>query len=110
MSLALSSDHVYSVGSRCPFDRLLKAEQIVVFMPRYLQEIGYTDTIIDVRSARVRSLLGLQPVSGDSDGEGQPALVNGEQQPSKRDSQNKRCVFQVKLLMICEGDEEMEDK
>lgn len=26
---------------------------------RYLQEIGYTDTIIDVRSNRVRSLLGL---------------------------------------------------
>merc|ERR1719242_1632880 len=27
---------------------------------QYLQEIGYTDTIIDVRSNRVRSLLGLQ--------------------------------------------------
>lgn len=28
-------------------------------MRHYLQEIGYTDTIIDVRSNRVRSLLGL---------------------------------------------------
>jgi len=28
---------------------------------QYLQEIGYTDTIIDVRSNRVRSLMGLQP-------------------------------------------------
>ncbi len=27
---------------------------------QYLQEIGYTDTIIDVRSNRVRSLLGLE--------------------------------------------------
>ncbi|KAK3595497.1 hypothetical protein CHS0354_021595, partial [Potamilus streckersoni] len=45
---------------------------------QYLQEIGYTDTIIDVRSARVRNLLGLQPRT-DNDGEGaQPALVNGE--------------------------------
>lgn len=26
---------------------------------RYLQEIGYTDTVIDVRAARVRQLLGL---------------------------------------------------
>jgi len=26
---------------------------------RYLQEIGYTDTIIDVRSARIRQMLGL---------------------------------------------------
>ncbi len=44
---------------------------------RYLQEIGYTDTIIDVRSNRVRSLLGLgegadvnednRPVNGVSD-------------------------------------------
>ncbi|XP_076464656.1 striatin-3-like isoform X8 [Babylonia areolata] len=57
---------------------------------QYLQEIGYTDTIIDVRSARVRSLLGLQPVSGENENDGPPALVNGEQQPGKRDNQGKR--------------------
>ncbi|KAL8590062.1 hypothetical protein ACOMHN_034293 [Nucella lapillus] len=57
---------------------------------QYLQEIGYTDTIIDVRSARVRSLLGLQPVSSEMDMDGQPALTNGEQQPIKRDSSGKR--------------------
>lgn len=57
---------------------------------RYLQEIGYTDTIIDVRSARVRSLLGLQPISGDNETESQPALVNGEQQPGKREGPGKR--------------------
>ena len=45
---------------------------------RYLQEIGYTDTIIDVRSARVRSLLGLQPRSDNGADGAQPALVNGE--------------------------------
>lgn len=28
-------------------------------MSRYLQEVGYTDTILDVRSSRVRSILGL---------------------------------------------------
>ena len=67
-----------------------------MFVHRYLQEIGYTDTIIDVRSARVRSLLGLQPVAGDNENDGQPALVNGEQQPGKRDSQGKRYV---KLLL-----------
>lgn len=66
---------------------------------RYLQEIGYTDTIIDVRSARVRSLLGLQPVAGDNDNEGQPALVNGEQQPGKRDSQGKRYVM-VRMVIV----------
>ena len=51
---------------------------------RYLQEIGYTDTIIDVRSARVRSLLGLQPHAVDSNSDNsQTGLVNGEQQPGK---------------------------
>ncbi|KAL8610961.1 hypothetical protein ACOMHN_042577 [Nucella lapillus] len=57
---------------------------------QYLQEIGYTDTIIDVRSARVRSLLGLQPLSGENETDGPQALVNGEQQPGKRDNQGKR--------------------
>ncbi|RUS81728.1 hypothetical protein EGW08_010482 [Elysia chlorotica] len=57
---------------------------------QYLQEIGYTDTIIDVRSARVRSLLGLQTQSGDSDADiSQSVLVNGDQ-PNKRDNQGKR--------------------
>ncbi|XP_029650817.1 striatin-3 isoform X4 [Octopus sinensis] len=48
---------------------------------QYLHEIGYTDTIIDVRSAKVRSLLGLQPHNSETDCT-QAALINGEQ-PSK---------------------------
>ena len=32
---------------------------IICIFFRYLQEIGYTDAILDVRSSRVRSLLGL---------------------------------------------------
>ena len=43
-------------------------------MCRYLQEIGYTDTIIDVRSVRVRQLLGLPPLADSG------AVVNGEPQ------------------------------
>ena len=68
----------------------------VLNIARYLKEIGYTDTIIDVRSARVRSLLGLQP-QHENEGEGaQPALVNGE-------SSNKRAIDQGKarLVMFC---------
>ena len=48
---------------------------------RYLQEIGYTDTIIDVRSARVRSLLGLQSHAQENEADAaQSALVqmNGD--------------------------------
>ncbi|XP_013409886.1 striatin-3 isoform X2 [Lingula anatina] len=44
---------------------------------QYLQEIGYTDTIIDVRSSRVRSLLGLQPLSENESEAGQH-MVNGD--------------------------------
>lgn len=63
---------------------------LLLFIARYLQEIGYTDTIIDVRSARVRSLLGLQTQTGETDADiSQSILVNGEQQ-NKRDSQGKR--------------------
>lgn len=57
---------------------------------RYLQEIGYTDTIIDVRSARVRSLLGLQAHNNEADADGaQPALVNGEHSAKRNNDQSK---------------------
>jgi striatin 1/3/4 len=42
-----------------------------------LQEIGYTDTIIDVRSNRVRSLLGLNPTGAATDKEEAVGTVNG---------------------------------
>ncbi len=41
-----------------------------------MQEIGYTDTIIDVRSSRVRQLLGIQS-HGENDNDNRQ-LVNGE--------------------------------
>ena len=53
---------------------------------RYLQEIGYTDTIIDVRSSRVRSLLGLSN-NTDSEDMNTPAL-NGNEPSNKQASDN----------------------
>jgi hypothetical protein len=35
-------------------------------LKQYLQEIGYTDTIIDVRSSRLRTLLGLKSLSNSN--------------------------------------------
>ncbi|KAJ8313273.1 hypothetical protein KUTeg_009190 [Tegillarca granosa] len=64
-----------------------------------LQEIGYTDTIIDVRSARVRSLLGLQVHNNEADADGaQPALVNGEHSVKRNNDQSKaasesKCMY-----------------
>uniref|UniRef100_A0A8C9ZU67 Striatin n=1 Tax=Sander lucioperca TaxID=283035 RepID=A0A8C9ZU67_SANLU len=45
---------------------------------QYLQEVGYTDTILDVKSQRVRALLGLSGDSGDQPSERRGELmVNG---------------------------------
>nr|CAD7259828.1 unnamed protein product [Timema shepardi] len=59
---------------------------------RYLQEIGYTDTIVDVRSNRVRSLLGL---NNNAEGEenlnnsSTVAALNGNESSNKRASENQ---------------------
>lgn len=53
---------------------------------QYLQEIGYTDTIIDVRSNRVRSLLGLQ---SDQENETNQNLANGAE-TTRRVPDNRR--------------------
>ncbi|XP_029040474.1 connector of kinase to AP-1 isoform X1 [Osmia lignaria lignaria] len=53
---------------------------------QYLQEIGYTDTIIDVRSNRVRSLLGLNN-NTDSEDLNTPAL-NGNEPSNKQTNEN----------------------
>ncbi|GAB6031707.1 Striatin-3, variant 2 [Chamberlinius hualienensis] len=56
---------------------------------QYLQEIGYTDTVIDVRSARVRSLLGLTSNKAENEEARNNAVnVNGEQ-PAKRASETQ---------------------
>lgn len=51
----------------------------IVCCCRYLQEVGYTDTILDVKSQRVRALLGLTGEGGGKAGErpGTEPLVNG---------------------------------
>jgi len=64
----------------------IKMTKVIIYWNfRYLQEIGYTDTIIDVRSARVRQLLGL---NSNSDADDNRQLVNGEQ-TGKRPSEGQ---------------------
>lgn len=54
---------------------------------RYLQEVGYTDTILDVKSQRVKALLGLAGDSGERPGEKRPEpMVNGTEPSSMKDS------------------------
>ncbi|XP_027537408.1 LOW QUALITY PROTEIN: striatin [Neopelma chrysocephalum] len=44
---------------------------------QYLQEVGYTDTILDVKSKRVRALLGLSSDASDKENRNQEPMVNG---------------------------------
>lgn len=56
---------------------------------QYLQEIGYTDTIIDVRSNRVRSLLGLNNNSEQEDNNS-PSINGNENNKRASESQGRR--------------------
>ncbi|KAK1886286.1 Striatin [Dissostichus eleginoides] len=52
-----------------------------------VKEVGYTDTILDVKSQRVRSLLGLTGDSGDNPSENKAEhMVNGTEPSSMKDS------------------------
>eukprot|EP00063_Salmo_salar_P053743 XP_014028578.1 PREDICTED: striatin-like isoform X2 [Salmo salar] len=54
---------------------------------QYLQEVGYTDTILDVKSQRVRALLGLAGDSGERPSVRNPEpMVNGTEPSLQKDS------------------------
>lgn len=57
---------------------------------QYLQEVGYTDTILDVRSQRVRSLLGLagSEQNGSVETKNLEQILNGGDSPTKRKGQD----------------------
>uniref|UniRef100_A0AAY5ENQ1 Striatin N-terminal domain-containing protein n=1 Tax=Electrophorus electricus TaxID=8005 RepID=A0AAY5ENQ1_ELEEL len=57
---------------------------------QYLQEVGYTDTILDVRSQRVRSLLGLSgsEQNGSVETKNLDQILNGGESPAKRKGQD----------------------
>ncbi|XP_063803529.1 striatin-3 isoform X2 [Pseudophryne corroboree] len=61
---------------------------------QYLQEVGYTDTILDVRSQRVRSLLGLSSSepNGSVETKNLEQILNGGDSPSlkQKGQENKR--------------------
>ena len=50
-------------------NELIEIAWYILFRFRYLQEIGYTDKVLDMRSARVRSLLGITTDDLPSDNE-----------------------------------------
>lgn len=59
---------------------------------QYLQEVGYTDTILDVRSQRVRSLLGLSSSepNGSVETKNLEQILNGGESPKQKGQEIKR--------------------
>ncbi|XP_012323826.2 striatin-3 isoform X2 [Aotus nancymaae] len=59
---------------------------------QYLQEVGYTDTILDVRSQRVRSLLGLSnsEQNGSVETKNLEQILNGGESPKQKGQEIKR--------------------
>ncbi|XP_024268616.1 striatin-3 [Oncorhynchus tshawytscha] len=59
---------------------------------QYLQEVGYTDTILDVRSQRVRSLLGLSgsEQNGSVENKNLELILNGGESPAKPKGQDMK--------------------
>ncbi|KAG1929701.1 striatin [Pimephales promelas] len=69
-----------------PANSQLSWKQGRQLLRQYLQEVGYTDTILDVKSQRVKALLGLAGDSGERPGDQRPEpMVNGTEPSELRD-------------------------
>uniref|UniRef100_A0A8C1LN92 Striatin, calmodulin binding protein n=1 Tax=Cyprinus carpio TaxID=7962 RepID=A0A8C1LN92_CYPCA len=71
---------------------------------RYLQEVGYTDTILDVKSQRVKALLGLAGDSGERPGDKRTEpMVNGTEPASLKDSTTTMIgiIHLKKIILSC---------
>uniref|UniRef100_A0A8B9LRX3 Striatin, calmodulin binding protein 3 n=1 Tax=Astyanax mexicanus TaxID=7994 RepID=A0A8B9LRX3_ASTMX len=80
---------------------------------QYLQEVGYTDTILDVRSQRVRSLLGLSgsEQNGSVETKKLEQILNGGESPAKRKGQDmKRFAYTFNFLENADDSDEEEDE
>uniref|UniRef100_A0A672N5T2 Striatin n=1 Tax=Sinocyclocheilus grahami TaxID=75366 RepID=A0A672N5T2_SINGR len=63
---------------------------------QYLQEVGYTDTILDVKSQRVKALLGLAGDGGETPGDKRSEpMVNGTEPASKAEMTDSTTVLEA---------------
>ncbi|XP_035465942.1 striatin-3 [Scophthalmus maximus] len=83
---SFESDTKDSEVSAVPANSQLTWKQGRQLLRQYLQEVGYTDTILDVRTQRVRSLLGLSgsEQNGSVENKNLQHLINGTER--RRDS------------------------
>nr|XP_056708129.1 striatin-3 isoform X3 [Euleptes europaea] len=73
-----------------PHNSQLTWKQGRQLLRQYLQEVGYTDTILDVRSQRVRSLLGLSSSepNGSVETKNLEQILNGGESPASKKGQD----------------------
>lgn len=65
---------------------------------QYLQEIGYTDRIIDVRSTRVRALLGLNNNADQEENLNGGSMNGSESNKRASETQGKFLIYQTKYV------------
>uniref|UniRef100_A0A3Q3KF58 Striatin-3 n=1 Tax=Mastacembelus armatus TaxID=205130 RepID=A0A3Q3KF58_9TELE len=84
---SFESDAKDSEVSAVPANSQLTWKQGRQLLRQYLQEVGYTDTILDVRTQRVRSLLGLSASeqNGSVENKNLQHLINGTERRKDSD-------------------------
>uniref|UniRef100_A0A8C1IP64 Striatin, calmodulin binding protein 3 n=1 Tax=Cyprinus carpio TaxID=7962 RepID=A0A8C1IP64_CYPCA len=89
---SFESDTKDTEVSAIPQNSQLTWKQGRQLLRQYLQEVGYTDTILDVRSQRVRSLLGLSgsEQNGSVETKNLEQILNGGESPAKRKGQDMK--------------------
>uniref|UniRef100_A0A8C1GMI5 Striatin, calmodulin binding protein 3 n=1 Tax=Cyprinus carpio TaxID=7962 RepID=A0A8C1GMI5_CYPCA len=114
---SFESDTKDTEVSAVPQNSQLTWKQGRQLLRQYLQEVGYTDTILDVRSQRVRSLLGLSgsEQNGSVETKNLEQILNGGESPAKRKGQDmKRNPEVLETFNFLENaddsDEEEEDE
>ncbi|TKS86119.1 Striatin-4 Zinedin [Collichthys lucidus] len=109
---SFESDTKDSEVSAVPANSQLTWKQGRQLLRQYLQEVGYTDTILDVRTQRVRSLLGLSgsEQNGSVENKNLQHLING----TERHKDSKRSPGDVletfNFLENAEDSDEEEDE
>ncbi|XP_070776706.1 striatin-3 [Enoplosus armatus] len=110
---SFESDTKDSEVSAVPANSQLTWKQGRQLLRQYLQEVGYTDTILDVRTQRVRSLLGLSgsEQNGSVENKNLQHLINGTERrkDSKRSPGDVLETFNF-LENAEDSDEEEEDE
>ncbi|NWS45229.1 STRN protein, partial [Probosciger aterrimus] len=97
-----------SGGGKKEYRDLLTCQGLENKSNRYLQEVGYTDTILDVKSKRVRALLGLSSDASEKENRNQEPMVNGTEGQIKENTMiglQENSLFLFKILQNLENNE-----